>query len=112
MTQLVLASYTDNKLNNETVKKIATLLRRKELKQYINALRLHEQRSKVTIASAFPLDKKEQEDLTNFFPNKTIVVQTDPSLILGLRILNIDSIYELNIRDSLHRMSKYIEEEI
>lgn len=105
-------SYRDNRLNSERVKKIAGLLRRKELKQYINALRLHEQRSKVTIASAFPLDKKKQEGFTNLFPNKTIVVQTDPSLILGLRILNTDSVYEMNIRDSLRRLNEYIEKEI
>lgn len=112
VTQLVLASYADNKLNSDRVNKIATLLRRKELKQYINAVKLHELRSKVTITSAFPLDKKDQEGFTNLFPDKTIVVQTDPSLILGLRIINTDTVYEMNISDSLHRISKYIEEEI
>ncbi len=112
ITKLVKASYSDGKLDSEKVNRIAALLRRKELKKYINAVKLQELRSKVTITSAFPLDKKEQEDLKNLFPNKTIVVQTDQSLILGLRILNTDTVYEMNIRDSLHRMSEFIEEEI
>lgn len=112
ITQLVKASYTDGKLDSEKVNRIAALLRRKELKQYINAIKLQELRSKVTIISAFPLDKKEQESFTDLFPNKNIITNTDPSLILGLRVINTDTVYEMNVRDSLHRMSEYIEESL
>lgn len=108
--QLVPASYTKNELDEATVNKVASLLRKRELKRYIRALRMNEQKRSVTIASAFPLDKKDEEVITDMYPNKKIITQTDPSLLLGLRIQDNDMIYQLNLCDTLNRMSEYIEE--
>ncbi len=110
LDQLVKASYTKGELDVTHVNKIASLLRRADLKQYIRALKSNDKRRTVIIASAFPLAKKDEAAMKDVYPNKKLSLTVDPSLLLGVRITDNDSIYELNLRDTLHRMSTYIEE--
>lgn len=110
LNQLVLASYTNDGLDQIKVNKIASFLRRKELKEYIRALKTNERERSVIITSAFPLSKEDAEKMKQVYPDKKIITLSDPSLLLGLRIQDNDTIYQLNLHDSLERISEYVEE--
>ncbi|MBI4084867.1 MAG: hypothetical protein HY431_03090 [Candidatus Levybacteria bacterium] len=110
LQQLVLASYTNDQLDQITVNKIASFLHRGELKDYIRALKTNERKRSVVITSVLPLNREEEEKMKQVYPDKKIIILSDPSLLLGLRIQDNDTIYQLNLRDSLERIREYVEE--
>lgn len=107
---LVKESYAGDDLDPKKVERIAAALRRFELKQYIRALKMNEQRRTVTLTAAFPLGKPDVEDIKKLYPDKNIVTNVDPSLLIGMRIVDNDTIYELNLSDNLKNMHQYIQE--
>ncbi len=110
LQQLVLASYTKDGLDAAKAHKIASFLRRGELKQYIRTLKMNEQRNSIVVTTARPMPKNDEEAFKKVYPDKKILTHTDPSLLLGLRIQDNDIIYEMNLKDTLDNMSEYIEE--
>jgi len=109
LQQLVLASYTKDELDQAKINKIASLLDRGELKDYIRALKVNERKRSVVIISALPLSKNDEEKMKQIYPHKKIITLADPSLLLGLRIQDNDTIYQLNLHDSLERIREYVE---
>ncbi len=109
LQQLVMGSYTNGNLDPEKVNKIADMLSKKELQLYIKALKKWEKQKKVIVdvpVITFDIKEKVQE----LFPGKQIVINTDPSLILGMRIHYNDDIYEMSLKDALEKITEHIEE--
>jgi F0F1-type ATP synthase delta subunit len=112
---LVTNSYLKNNLNSLNVKKIADRLTREDLKKYLRALKEADKEKRVTIVMPKIIikDKKGIENkFKNAFKDKKISFITDQSLILGLRVINNDLIYELSLDDTFdkindHLLSKY-----
>lgn len=109
LQQLVLASYINDELDQAKVNKIASYLHRGELKDYIRALKVNERKRSVVITSALSLSKNDEEKMKQVYPHKKIITLADPSLLLGFRIQDNDTIYQLNLRDSLERICEYVE---
>ena len=108
---LVQASYTKNKLDNTKVEKIAKLLSKADLKSYIRGLKLEEKKHKVYIALASKtIYNKKRKELEQLYPGKEIIFEEDPSLLLGIRVLNEDMLYELSLSDRLTRITQGTEE--
>ncbi len=109
--QLALASYTKNELDSKKVKKIVGFLNKNNLKQYIKELKLLENRKTITILSP-SFNKKTEEvikkQFAKAFPDKKIIVNSDPSLILGVKVIENDLIYDLSLRNTLDNLSIYI----
>ncbi|MCL4354100.1 hypothetical protein M1349_01355 [Patescibacteria group bacterium] len=107
---LVLQSYTKEVLDQKKVTRIAKLLKRSDLKSYIKALKGLEKEKTVTVV--LPDIKMKKKDLDKqfklAFPNKSINYETDESLLVGVKIINNDLIYEFNLRDTLKRINSYI----
>lgn len=106
--KLVLESYKDSRLDQEKVNKIASLISRADLKKYIDELKLTERKKRVTISS--PVNIKDLTDFKRLFPNKKIVFRKDPSLMLGMQIIDNDIVYEFTLRNSLDKINDYIEQ--
>lgn len=104
-------SYFGNELNKKTVDEVSTKLSRKELKTYIKYLKEINNKSVLRVYS--PSRKIITDDirrsLKRFFPDRDIFIIEDESLIAGLRIVDNDTIYELNLKDSFENIMKYIE---
>lgn len=102
LEQLVLASYSGKGLDAKKVEEISERLDRQDLKAYIRALKLMEQKKKIYIAmpkaSVYNTSKKTIE---NLFPDKEFVFEEDPSLLLGIRVLDNDMVYEMSLRERL-----------
>lgn len=103
---LVLASYTDKRLNVDKVNKIAGLLTRKDLKTYIKVLKSYEKKNTVIVNLPFLYNDKKIFD--KMFKGKKIIYKEDPSLIAGVRIINNDIVYEHNLKNTLEDISAHI----
>src|SRR5680860_1071882 len=106
--KLALDSYLGNSLNAARVKKIADRLTREDLKKYLRVLKDNEKQKKVTIVMP-DIDIKDKKEIErkfkNAFKDKKIYFETDPSLILGLKIINNDLIYELSLNDTFDKIN-------
>jgi F0F1-type ATP synthase delta subunit len=47
--------------------------------------------------------------LKKFFNNKELLFIEDKSLIAGIRIIDYDIVYELNLKDSLENMIRHVQ---
>lgn len=104
---IVAESYKDDILDFNKAHAIADSLRsRSDLKQYINELKNYENKKNVTVTIPFNVDKSEVFE--KLFPNKKIVYKIDPSVMLGVKIVNNDNVYEFNLKNMLQNIISYI----
>jgi len=109
LQQLVVESYSDGELNVQKVNKIVDLLTKKELKLYIKALKNWERQNTVIVDVPHEHTHVVQK-LHALFPDKKIAVSVDPSLLLGMRMRHNDDIYEMSLKNTLHKITEHIEE--
>lgn len=103
LQQLVLASYKNNTLSPKAVEEISDHLDKKDLKAYIRALKLMEQQKRVYIAlPKANLYNTSKKALENLFPEKELVFEEDPTLLLGMRVVDNDMVYETSLKDRLN----------
>ncbi|GEM_PF-1484581 len=103
---LVLASYTNGDLDSEKVEKIAKMLSRSMLKQYLKALKHRDSYLSVAINSAFAIGDMQKEELESMFPEKKITYNIDPRLVAGIKVTKDDIIFEMSIKGVLDEMLK------
>lgn len=112
LQQLVLASYHKDHLSPNIVDEISGRLDRKDLKAYLRALKLMEQQKKIYIAmpksSVYNTSKKELEKL---YPGKDIVFTEDPSLLLGLQLVDNDMVYEMSLQHTLETVLEEVDQQ-
>lgn len=105
---LVLASYENNFLNKKKVNRIAALLSKTDFKKYINGLKLQERKRSVTISS--PANNQDLKKFQKFFPNKKIILKNDPSLMLGVKIVDNDIVYEFTLKNFLDKIITHVKQ--
>ena|SRR3989344_6068680 len=107
---LALRSFIRNNLDPKKVKLFSSKMTRKQLRDYIKYIKFYDARNKITIV--FPhLDKIKKTDLkafTKLFANKKIIYHEDPSLLLGIRVINNDLVYDFNLKDSFENITQSI----
>ncbi len=108
INKLVLTSYSNNLLNKKKINKISTLLSRSDLKKYINGLKLFEKKKNIIISS--PVNNQDLRKFEKLFPNKKILFKKDPSLMLGVKIVDNDVVYEFTLKNSLAKIISHIEQ--
>ena len=107
--KLAVASYTNQLLDSKKVNKIVKLLNRNELKQYIKFLKSLEQSKTVKIVMS-KLENKNllAKELKIKFPNKRLEFSEDKSLIAGLKLIDNDTIYDFNLKNTFENLVSYI----
>lgn len=108
MNKLIAASYKGSFLDQKKVNKVSTLISRSDLKKYINGLKLME--SKKNLIISYPIENQDLKKIQKLFSHKKIILQKDPSLILGVRIIDNDLIYDFTLKNSLDKILTYIEQ--
>lgn len=93
-------SYRNGMLDQDKAKVIASLLKRADLKKYIEVLKNMENKNTVTVILPFE-NRVENLKFGKIFPDKKIIYRTDPALIAGMKIINNDIIYEFDLKDTL-----------
>jgi hypothetical protein len=104
--QLVESSFEGNYFNEKTVNKIVAKLDKADLRKYINGLKLAEKEKTVIIAS--PMINNDLKEIEKIFPNKKFIIKKDSTLLLGVKIVNNDMVYEFTLKNSFDKIVKYI----
>ncbi len=110
--RLAQESYTSNTPDEAKIATFASHMNRKTVKKYLNQLKAIEKSHNVLIAlpnlKSYNIDKK---TLENLFKNKKIIIQEDPSLIVGMRITDNDMVFEQSLTSSLERIVSQVKEQ-
>lgn len=106
--KLILASYKNTYLDEKKVNQIASLISKSDLKKYINGLKLNEKKKSLIIST--PDNNQDFKKFQKLFPHKKIVFKKDPSLMLGMEIVDNDIVYEFTLKNSLEKILGYIEQ--
>jgi len=110
LKQLINYSYNNNLLNPKNVNRIAGLLNRSDLKQYIRAIKIQER--KLSVFIDVPINNVSVKGkFKEIFPNKKIVWNIDPLLMLGAKITNDDMLFEMNLKNTLDKILLSIEQD-
>lgn len=112
LKNLVLQSYTKESLDEKKVKSAALILKRSQLKQYIKELKNYERKKTVSITVAQLPTNAYQEAFLKLFPGKQIVYAVDPTLLVGLQIVNNDQVYNLNLKDTLNNLLFHVSSDL
>lgn len=110
LDQLVEISYKGSLLDQKNVEEIAKKLNRLQLKRYIKALKNAENKKTVVISLPKAPAPKEKEMIQAIYPDKIIVYDIDPSLLLGIRTTDNDLVYNSNLQSSFNNIISYISE--
>ncbi len=100
--KLVKESYKDGILVEEYVEYIAGKLSRKDLKEYISLLKAEEMKKQVLVTSASELSKEDIAKIQKLYPGMQIVTSIDKSMISGVRIVENNKEYEINLNRTFH----------
>ncbi|MBI2443183.1 MAG: hypothetical protein HYV40_04740 [Candidatus Levybacteria bacterium] len=109
LKKIATASYNNGELDESFVNEVTSHLTRKELKDYIRALKLLEKKKRIYIDTSFSPSAMQEEMLREQFAGKDVVFQIDPDLLLGLRITDNDIVYDMNLKRTLDALEEYIE---
>lgn len=105
--ELVLKSYIKNKLDKNRVDLVANKLNRKSLKEYIRALKKFESKNTIIISVPNMPEQNEIKILSDLFTGKKIVYNIDPTLLVGIKLVKDDLIYDYNLKNTLENMAKF-----
>jgi len=100
LEELVQASYNNEQLDEKTVALIADKLNRNILKQYIAMIKQEEKKNMVFVTTPKPLQRLELEKIKSQFPKKKIIEQIDPSMIAGIKIVQNDEAYDMDLNQT------------
>ncbi len=101
-------SYNKNLLDEQTVAKIADKLSRKDLKTYIRALYNEEKKREVSITSASALTAQEKKEIEKIFAGKKVLFSEDASMITGIKVVEDDQEYEINLNKTFDQIVRYL----
>jgi len=104
--KLIKISYKN--IDKKKVEEIGSLLNKADLKKYIERLKSAESENNLIISS--PIDNQYEKRFQKLFPNRKIVFIQDPSLILGVKIIDNDKIYDFTLKNSFEKIINYIEQ--
>lgn len=106
--RLVEKSYADSQLNDSIVQEIADHLKRGDLKRYIKEVKKSESKKVVVISLPKMPSDSVRRQIEDTFPQKRIMYDLDPSLLVGIRIQDNDFVTECDLENTLDRLTDYI----
>lgn len=112
LENLVLQSYTRDLLDERKVAAFASLLTRFQLKQYIKRLKSSENQKTVNVMLSHLPTKAQQEMINRLFPGKRIKYEFDKNLLVGIKIINNDQVFDLNLKDTLDNLLSHVSSDL
>lgn len=105
---LLQASYKNGELDDDTVKKIADKLNRNMLKMYISLLKKEEKKKIVFVTTPKPMPSSDRDKIKALFPKKKIFEEIDPQMISGIKIIENDEAYDLDLNKTFHDIIRFV----
>lgn len=110
LKQMVQESFSKNgELLEDIVLTIAEKLNRINLKKYIFALKTSETRQMVIIKTSNNLSEIQKKEFKALYTNKRITYEVNPSLLLGIEIIDNDMVYNMNLKTKLENLQSFIQ---
>ncbi len=109
---LIDLSYTKGVLDKEKTLTIASILSRKELKDYIRKLKDFENQKKVIVTTPVEVSEQEKKTLSKNFEKKNLEFLIDPDILGGIKIQENDIIYEVSLKKTLDDMIDFLSEKV
>jgi len=111
LKKLAILSYKNNIIDVKKVEKIVKLLKKSELREYVKYLKTIEKTKTLKVILPNNNNQKECEKMLKImYKKKNINVDYDENMIVGLKIIDNDLIYEYNLKDTLNKISNYIKQ--
>ena len=112
LKKIVAASYNQKEMLDElSVDSIASHLSRKELKEYIRALKQLEQKKRIIVDTSFVPTEAQKELFREQFSGKDVVFQVNQELLLGVKITDNDIVYDMNLKRTLDALEDFIDQQ-
>ena len=108
---LIEKSLTNNRLDNKKILTIADQLTRKQLKSYIVGIKRWSRMNTVTVQTARAVSEDLKREIRAQYPEKQVAFAILPELIVGMRIIDNDTIYERNLKNTLLDIQQYVSQE-
>lgn len=109
MKKLIELSKTKGKLDALKIAKIAKMLKRNELKEYIFLLRRARLEEVLIVEAPTNLTKKSLQSLKKMFKDKEIIVNQRENAVAGMKLFIKDSIIDFTVKGALERIKKAYE---
>ncbi len=107
--KLVLASYTNNKLDVKKINKIVKYFTKSELKNYIKYLKINESTKNIIVEVSSMLGIEEvMRKIKKIYPDKNILIKENKEIIAGVKITDNDIIYEANLKNKLENLVAFM----
>lgn len=106
--ELVKVSFKNGQLDKEVVEKIGDHLNRNMLKQYITMLKHEEKKKIIFVTTPKPLSTNDREKIKKLFPKKKMIEQIDPSMISGIKVIQNDEAFEMNLNQTFHDIIRLV----
>jgi hypothetical protein len=106
------ASYTNNKLDEEKVNRITVNLNRRELREYVKALKNLQNKVTVYVEHTNELDDNYKREIEALYPNKSVIFRRNKDLILGIKITENDIVSNISLSNSLKQITRYFDKYI
>lgn len=108
INQLIERSLANNELNRDKILSIAAQLNRTQLKIYIDGLKKWVREHTVIIETAKDVSKDTKDEFKRQFSGKRVVFRSNPDLLLGVKVTDNDTVYEMDLKDSLEHVRNYL----
>jgi F0F1-type ATP synthase delta subunit len=108
LQELVKQSYNNGQLDQEAVETIANHLDRKSLKEFLKLLKREEAKHEVFITSAQELSKTDRDKLQKLFAEKRLYYSIDTAMITGIKVIENDEEFEVNLNRTFHDIMMFL----
>src|SRR5258708_29893413 len=106
--KIALLSFADSDIDVRKVKRFTQTMNRRELRQYVRFLKLIDSQKKIKILTPIKEDLDLKNRISRIFPKKRIIFEEDPSILLGIRIINNDILYDFNLENEFEELKKFV----
>lgn len=90
------------------------MLKKNELREYIKHLKtqISANKVRVLVPNLEKIDEiKIKKHFSKFFPDKKIFIEQNPELLLGIKVIDNDIIYDFNLKNSFDNMIEQFKEQ-
>ncbi|MBI4079599.1 MAG: hypothetical protein HY429_04905 [Candidatus Levybacteria bacterium] len=108
LKKIVAHSFDGELLKKDFVVEVANMLSRKDLKQYVKALKVVERKKEVIISLALTPTKKQKHVFSDLYTNKRIIYRIDKRLGAGVKIEENDKEFAFNLRQILDGLVQHV----
>jgi len=110
LDEIVEISFKENALDEKMIMDIASKLKRRELKAYVRRLRNELSKRSVMIISPRSFSENAKNLFHQTFSDKIVTFETDPSYLLGVKIINGDMVYDQTLKGEFDHITQRMRE--